>query len=101
MPIFGDDGIVVTRTGSFQYTITLDGNSSGTYELFTGFFTSGQGTDEITFTQTAAGVPRSEDVWSDTRGYPRTATFFQGRLWFGGSKSKRQSVFASRAGSFF
>ena len=101
MPIFGDDGIVVTRTGAFQYTITLDGNSSGTYELFSGFFTSGQGTDEITFTQTAAGVPRSEDVWSDTRGYPRTATFFQGRLWFGGSKSKRQSVFASRAGSFF
>ena len=101
MPIFGDDGIVVTRTGAFQYTITLDGNSSGTYELFSGFFTSGQGTDEITFTQTAAGVPRSEDVWSDTRGYPRTATFFQGRLWFGGSKSKLQSVFASRAGSFF
>ena len=101
MPIFGDDGIVVTRTGAFQYTITLDGNSSGTYELFSGFFTSGQGTDEITFTRSAAGVPRSEDVWSETRGYPRTATFFQGRLWFGGSKSKRQSVFASRAGSFF
>ncbi len=101
MPIFGDDGIVVERTAGFEYTITLDGNSSGTYELFSGFFTSGQGTDEIKFTQTAAGVPRSENVWSDTRGYPRTATFFQGRLWFGGSKSKRQSVFASRAGSFF
>jgi hypothetical protein len=101
MPIFGDDGIVVTRTGALEYTITLDGNSSGTYELFTGFFTSGKATDAITFTRSAAGVPRSEDVWSDTRGYPRTATFFQGRLWFGGTKSKRQSVFASRAGSFF
>ena len=101
MPIFGDDGIVVTRTGALQYTITLDGNSSGTYELFTGFFTSGKATDAITFTRSAAGVPRSEDVWSDTRGYPRTATFFQGRLWFGGTKSKLQSVFASRAGSFF
>ena len=101
MPIFGDDGIVVTRTGALQYTITLDGNSSGTYELFTGFFTSGKATDAITFTRSAAGVPRSEDVWSETRGYPRTATFFQGRFWFGGSKSKRQSVFASRAGSFF
>ena len=101
MPIFGDDGIVVTRTGTLQYTITLDGNSSGTYELFTGFFTSGKATDAITFTRSAAGVPRSEDVWSDTRGYPRTATFFEGRLWFGGTKSKRQSVFASRAGSFF
>lgn len=101
MPIFGDDGISVVRTNALTYTITLDGNSSGTYELFTGFFTSGKATDAITFVRNVAGVPRSEDVWSDNRGYPRTATFFQGRLWFGGSKSKRQSVFASRAGSFF
>jgi len=101
MPIFGDDGITVTRTGTREYTITLDGNSSGTYELFSAFITGGKSTQAITFTQTTAGVPRSEDVWSDTRGYPRTATFFEGRLWFGGSKSKRQSVFASRAGSFF
>ena len=76
MPIFGDDGIVVTRTGALQYTITLDGNSSGTYELFTGFFTSGKSTDAITFKRSAAGVPRSEDVWSDTRGYPRTCLLY-------------------------
>ena len=101
MPIFGDDGISVDRTDTREYTITLAGNSAGTYELFTAFITSGKSTEEIDFARTTAGVPRSEDVWSDTRGYPRTATFFQGRLWFGGSKSKRQSVFASRAGSFF
>lgn len=101
MPIFGDDGITVQRTNTLTYTITLNGNSAGTYELFTGFFTSGRATDAIQFVRNSAGTPRSEDVWSDTRGYPRTAAFFQGRLWFGGSKSKRQSVFASRAGSFF
>ena len=37
MPIFGDDGIVVTRTGAFQYTITLDGNSSELMNYFLDF----------------------------------------------------------------
>ena len=101
MPIFGDSGISVARTGNNQYTITLDGESAGSYELFSAFLTSSGQNYAFTFDNKTTGTARSEDVWSDTRGYPRTATFFEGRLWFGGSKSKRQSVFASRAGSFF
>ena len=42
-----------------------------------------------------------EDVWSATRGWVRTATFHQGRLWFGGSKSKPTSVWASMINDFF
>ena len=42
-----------------------------------------------------------EDVWSNTRGWVRTATFHQGRLWFGGSKSKPTSVWASVINDFF
>lgn len=42
-----------------------------------------------------------EDVWSNTRGWVRTATFHQGRLWFGGSKSKPTSVWASKINDFF
>lgn len=42
-----------------------------------------------------------EPVWSDTRGWPRSATFYQGRLWFGGSKSKINSLWASKPNSFF
>jgi hypothetical protein len=42
-----------------------------------------------------------EDVWSATRGYPRTCTFHQGRLWFGGSKAKPTSVWASVVNDFF
>ena len=42
-----------------------------------------------------------EDVWSNTRGWVRTATFHQGRLWFGGSKSKPTSVWASMINNFF
>ena len=42
-----------------------------------------------------------EDVWSNVRGWVRTATFHQGRLWFGGSKSKPTSVWASMINNFF
>lgn len=42
-----------------------------------------------------------EPVWSNTRGYPRTCLFAQQRLWFGGSKEKPASVWASRLGDYF
>lgn len=42
-----------------------------------------------------------EDVWSSTRGYPRTVTFHQGRLYFGGSKSRPSTVWGSKVGLFF
>jgi hypothetical protein len=42
-----------------------------------------------------------EAVWSAGRGYPRTVTFHQGRLYFGGSKSRPSTIWGSRAGLFF
>jgi hypothetical protein len=42
-----------------------------------------------------------EDVWSATRGWPRTATFHQGRLYFGGSRDKINSVWGSVVNDFF
>lgn len=42
-----------------------------------------------------------EDTFSGSRGYPRTATFHQGRLFFGGSKSRPSTIFASRVNAFF
>ena len=42
-----------------------------------------------------------EAVWSSTRGYPRTVTFHQGRLFFGGSKSRPSTVWGSKVGLFF
>lgn len=43
----------------------------------------------------------AEAVWSVTRGWPRTVTFHQGRLWFGGSKSKISTVWGSVVNDFF
>lgn len=36
-----------------------------------------------------------EGAWSDRRGWPRTVTFYEDRLWFAGSASKPQTLWAS------
>ena len=101
MPVFGFSGISVTRTHTKTYTITMANGSAGDYELFAGFPTSGSANDTIAFSITQQGQSRSEDVWSATRGYPKVGVFFEGRLWLGGTKSKPQSLFASRSGNYF
>lgn len=42
-----------------------------------------------------------EDVWSSTRGWPRSATFHEGRLYFGGSKSRPNTIWGSRVIDYF
>jgi hypothetical protein len=42
-----------------------------------------------------------EPVWSSTKGYPKTATFFQGRFWFGGSTKRPQTIWGSVTNDFF
>ena len=41
-----------------------------------------------------------EEVWSSTRGYPRSVTFHEGRLFFGGTKSRPSTLFGSRVSDF-
>jgi len=42
-----------------------------------------------------------EDVWSASRGWPRSVTFHQGRLFFGGSKSRPSTIWGSKVGLYF
>jgi len=42
-----------------------------------------------------------EETWSSTRGWPRTCAFHEGRLYFGGSKTRPNTVWGSRVGDFF
>lgn len=42
-----------------------------------------------------------ENVWSASRGYPRTVAFYGGRLYFGGSKSRPSTVWGSKVGQYF
>ena len=101
MPVVGDTGVSVSRTGALAYTITISGESTKAFKLFSGFHTEGTGAKTIAFTHSVTGVPRKEDVWSATRGYPKTGCFYAGRLILGGTRDKRQSLFASKAGLYF
>ena len=63
---------------------------------------------EIPFFDTsgsAAGLWESEhgyeDTWSSDRGWPRSATFHQGRLYFGGSKQRINTIWGSRVVDYF
>jgi|TARA_R110001583_G_scaffold92218_1_gene234628 hypothetical protein len=42
-----------------------------------------------------------ENAWSNSRGWPRTCTFHEGRLYFGGSALKPDTLFGSKVGDFF
>jgi len=42
-----------------------------------------------------------EEVWSSTRGWPRSVTFHEGRLYFGGSKGRPSTLWGSRVSDFF
>lgn len=42
-----------------------------------------------------------EAVWSSTKGWPRSVTFHEGRLYFGGSKSRPSTIWGSKINLFF
>jgi hypothetical protein len=42
-----------------------------------------------------------EDVWSPARGWPRSVSFHEGRLYFGGSKSRPSTIWGSKVALFF
>tara|TARA_B100000287_G_scaffold403195_1_gene424787 strand:- start:4442 stop:6835 length:2394 start_codon:yes stop_codon:yes gene_type:complete len=67
---------VVTDTPFFEKDVAI---ASGAWELETGY----------------------EDAWSATRGYPRTCTFHEGRLFFGGSATLPNTLFGSKVGQYF
>ena len=101
MPVVGETGVSVARTGANAYTITIGGESAKNFELFSAFATTGTASKTIAVVKTSTGTPRKEDVWSVLRGWPINSCFYEGRLVLGGTKSKRQSLFLSKAGVVF
>ena len=99
MPVFGDSGITVARTGTDQYTVTMAGDSANDYPLMTGFGTTNS--HPITFNGYTQGRDTKEPIWSATRGYPNLGVFAEGRLWIGGTRDKPQVLMASQAGFYF
>jgi len=99
----GNTGIsVTTQTSLDTYNVTLAGDSADNWDEMTVTGVSTKSTSfEATTTTITGGTTRKEDVWSATRGWPRTATFHEGRLWFGGSSSLPAALWGSRVNDFF
>ncbi len=89
----GFTGVSCTRTGALTFRIDFALASAKAYELGSVVPLSSQSTASVVHTQT--GVARSENAWSVTRGFPRTVAFYEGRLYFGGTRSLQQSLFGS------
>lgn len=95
----GFTGVSVAFSAGTTYNVTFAGESADNYDLMVGTTLTGTGT--IACATTTNGVPRREDIWSATRGYPRTVSFHEGRLWFGGTRSLPQAYLGSVVNDFF
>ena len=103
LPNTGNTGVTVTTvTPLVAYQITLSGDSASDWELLT---VTAILTEKTTFkgvtTRDQAGTSGAEDVWSVLRGWPRTCTFHEGRLYFGGSTSRPATLWGSNVNDFF
>jgi len=91
--------------GQHIFDVTFQPGSSKDWPLMTGLPVEqdgGAGTNNrIIVTREQSGVSRFESSWSDTRGWPQTATFHENRLWFGGSRSLPSTIWGSNVNNFF
>ncbi|MDB4261403.1 hypothetical protein N9878_00910 [bacterium] len=101
LPNTGADGISVVGAPS-SYTVTFAGDSADDYLPMVGVVVYSKSVDfEISTSTIQSGASRSEDSWSVLRGWPRTCTFHEARLWFGGSLSLPSTVWGSKTNDPF
>lgn len=99
----GGSGVAVsTDVALTTYRITFNDQSNNAWDLLT---ITPVFTKNATFAGTAVritvGTDLREDVWSLTRGWPKTCTFHEGRLFFGGSTSRPATIWGSNVNDFF
>lgn len=101
-PLLVSDSITVVYASAHTYTVTFANSNAANWDILVASPVLTQNAAFKTNTTiTTPGVARSEDVWSSTRGWPRTVTFHEGRLWFGGSKSLPNTIWGSVVNDFF
>lgn len=82
--------------------VVFSGDSANDYDEMTGTPVSTELiTFEITGSITQEGASREEYTWSSTRGWPSVCTFHEGRLWFGNTKYRPQTIWGSVVSDFF
>ena len=102
LPNTANAGITTTLSAGIIYDITFAGDSANDYGLITA---TGIVTQNVAFSADSAittpGTSRKEDVWSNTRGWPKTGVFHQNRLYLGGNTALPDTIWGSVVGDFF
>jgi hypothetical protein len=57
--------------------------------------------EKLNSTALAGSTEYQQTAFSSAKGYPKSVTFHQNRLIYGGSKNKPQTIFGSQTGDFF
>lgn len=85
--------------GAVDWTYLHDGTG---YATITSISTTtiAFATVNSTLPTTSATKRWAEGAWSDRKGYPRTVTFYEDRLWFAGSTAYPQTLWASVVGDY-
>lgn len=99
----GNEGIIVSNISSpNNFQVQFGGASAKSWELLSVTpIISKNILFGATVTRLQVGQSRSENSWSVTRGYPKTGTFHESRLWLGGSKQRPAAIWGSHVGDFF
>jgi len=102
LPNTANTGVSVVFISAGEFDITFSDDSADDYDDISGAIIFAQSSAaRLSGNVTTAGTSRAEDVWSAGRGWPRTATFHEGRLFFGGSKSRPATIWGSKVNDFF
>jgi hypothetical protein len=103
LPNTGNTGISVANgVDASKYNVTFSGDSADNWDAMVGTPVYTKSTSfEILTTTSSNGTSRKENVWSSTRGWPRTCTFHESRLWFGGSRSRPSTLWGSNVSDVF
>ena len=102
LPNTANTGVTVVNTAANVFRVTFGGDSAKSYSLLAAAaIVVKNATFVLNTVRFQAGVAPKEDVWSATRGWPKTGTFHEGRLWIGGSKFRPTSIWGSRVNDFF
>jgi hypothetical protein len=113
-----DTGLTLTPSnktvGTHSITASADASSyieagdririnGGYYTVSSVSTTTINGTVDVELGSTDAAGPNEWEItaFGSLRGFPRSVTFHQNRLIFGGSRDKPQTVFGSQTGDFF
>lgn len=98
----GAGGVTVTSSGVDSYDLTFVGaNRAADLGEIAPKTIVGSSSNLVLGATITQGKAGGEPIMSAARGWCRSGTFYQGRLWLAGLKSRPQTAIASRLGDWF